>query len=386
MPTPTPPLTLNFATLQAAIDATPNGGTLNVPAGTYRETITIRKPITINATGAVIDGQNSRAKGLIIQASNVTVTGFEVKNHTTPLQQGAVEVQSGNYDTLVDIHSHDNGGAGISINGGTGHLVLRGEFDHNKQQGYHASSTTNLTIRGAKVHHNNVMVNGSWPVDPFWEAGAGKIAVATGTVIEDCQVYANGGPGIWFDIDGNNTTIRNNKVWDNDLSGIMFEISSNATIVDNKVWHNGTKDPRGWAWPANILISSSRNVEIARNVVSNAITGISLLSQNRGQTSSPQSGGAGYDEMSGMYVHDNDILAHSGKLVGWYDPDGGSSFNDATNRGSGNLYEGPDGSKFEWNSSTVNLSGFNATRGEEGGRYLTTTEVTTLKTQLVAPS
>jgi parallel beta-helix repeat protein len=373
-----PPAATCVSSLQSLINAAPAGSTVVAGQCVYREAITISKRLTL--VGGVIDGGGSRPIGVKITASDVTLDGTEVRNHTTPNQQGAVDADGVDRVRLLNVNSHHNQGSCMSISGGTGHLVKGGELAYCRQQGYHLGGISNTVIDGVAIHDNNLTsvwpsgaYNSRWAVDPFWEAGGGKIVRSSFVTFQNSRVYRNGGPGIWFDIDGNDTTIRNNRVYDNDLSGIFFEISRRADITGNVTWGNGRRDPRGWAWPADVLISSSRDVKLHDNVVGhNSITSISVLSQDRCNSASWVSGGAGYCEMSGIQVYDNDVLG-TGKLVGWYDPDGGSSLSDPSNRGWSNRYESPDGARFEW-AGMKNLAQFNATAGEEGGSLLSSSE------------
>lgn len=373
-PTPTPPVPgLCPTTLQAAINNAAAGSTIDVAGCTFREnTVSVNKALTIR--GGKVDGENVRTTCIRIAANDVTLDGVEVLRCKNGSQQGAIDSDGVSRVRLLGVHSHDNSGPGWSITGGSGHRITGGQVDHNRQSGYHMAGVSDVVMDQVRVDHNNSKVNGAWPVDPYWEAGAGKVSNSRNVTIKNCLVYANGGVGIWFDINGDDTIITGNKVWDNDLSGIMFEISRRAVITGNWVWNNGASDSRGWAWPANVLITSARDVDLSGNIVDGGITGISVISQNRGP---------GYDEMSNINVHDNTVLG-TGKLVGWYDPDGATSFNDATNRGSGGRYEQTSSAnRFEWASGLRSLSGFNGTNGEEGGAYLTAAEVATARAKLV---
>ena len=92
---PTPPQTCT-SSLQALIDATPTGGTLTVPACIYRESVTIRQPITINGYGAIIDGRDTagnlvRSTWLSVAANDVTVRGFTMRYANGTYATGSVE-------------------------------------------------------------------------------------------------------------------------------------------------------------------------------------------------------------------------------------------------------------------------------------------------------
>ena len=73
--------TLQGSVLQDAIDNAPRGSILKLPAGVYKGSIVIHKPITIvgKEDGVIIDGEESgtviTAKGSFITLKNLTITG-----------------------------------------------------------------------------------------------------------------------------------------------------------------------------------------------------------------------------------------------------------------------------------------------------------------------
>ncbi|CAA9336630.1 MAG: hypothetical protein AVDCRST_MAG93-6444, partial [uncultured Chloroflexia bacterium] len=163
-------------------------------------------------------------------------------------------------------------------------------------------------------------------------------------------------------------TITDNRIYGNARMGIQYEISSDALIARNRVIGNGYHVYETIQNPSiNVLVSS--DVEVADNVVSGGSTGISVLAYDR----------EGFDStVSGVHVHDNAIVRQGGKALEWYD-ENGSLAADPTNRGYSNDYwypHGEDGSaRFEWGGRQYSrLSEFNATPGEEAGRYMSVAE------------
>ncbi len=86
----------DFSTIQAAIDAAPNGSTIQVQAGTYRENLTIRNRngLTLRGDGTdkvTLDGNGQQQKDatpgiLILSSRNITVTGFRITNSQRGLE------------------------------------------------------------------------------------------------------------------------------------------------------------------------------------------------------------------------------------------------------------------------------------------------------------
>lgn len=362
--TPVPAIDHPAGSFRSLLGATSSGADLVVPAGVYHERADVTKAL----------------RSLDLRGVRFAGDGIDV-----PLQQGLLTLKA-RVDQVLEGEVTRSTGAGLDVLA-SGVSIEAMAMLRNLQQGYHGAGITDVTFKGCEIAGNNLRADwpgvstahaagGSrWVVDPFWEAGAGKIVRSLRVTFDGCQVHGNGGPGIWFDINGNDSTIRANHVWDNDLSGIFFEISIGALIEGNRSWHNGRYDSRGWGWPADVLISSSQNVVLRKNIIgADATTSLSVIAQDRGDNPSS----------TGIRIEDNDILG-GGKLVGWYAPDqGNQTLWDPSNGGVGNRYEADDASRFEYRSKTGDLKYFNATPAEEGGRVLTLAEAAAARAQLVA--
>ena len=75
-----------YSTISAAITAAAVGDTIRVKAGTYSETATITKRLTLTAYGdgtPWVTGACTRANGIIVQAHDVVVSGMGVKQTTS---------------------------------------------------------------------------------------------------------------------------------------------------------------------------------------------------------------------------------------------------------------------------------------------------------------
>ena len=267
-PAPPVPPPWTWASLQAAINGTAPGGTINATGQTFHETPTINKSLTL--VGGTVDatglGVALQAGALKIAASNVNVSGFRATGSS---------------------------GAGIAVVGASDVALTDCEFDNNIQEGYTVNGgCARVTFLRCHIHHNNV----ARTVDPGWEAGGGKTSTSSAVLFDTCEADHNGGPGIWYDINNTAAEVRNCSAHDNEI-GIMFEISDGALIHDNLVSANFHND--GWYWPAGILISSSKNAAVYNNVVHSGAVGIAVISQNRGGS---------WNTVSGNYIHDNDIV------------------------------------------------------------------------------
>jgi nitrous oxidase accessory protein NosD len=378
-PTPTdaavptsPPSTTCPASLQRLVDAAAPGATVNVPDCVYRETVHISKPLLLTTSGATVDGGGVRQYAFVVGANDVTLDGFEITATTNPAQDGAVRVRNSVRFTLRNSYIHHTGGACVSIVGGAGHAIIDSELAYCAQEGFHLPGITDSLIARNAIHHNNP--NNEYSAG--WEAGAGKLsAQAARVTFEANDVHANNGFGLWADGDTREIVFRANRIHHNTRSGIHFEISDGALIEGNAVWNNGWGFTT-WGWGAGILVSTSRNVEVRNNVVAWNADGIAVISQNRTFRTIPWSA-------TNVYVHDNDVIRQDQSdgsmlvLLGWQEDYHGMLLDPTSNnRGAANRYwyKPEPSARFDWNGLISTLSAFNATPGEEGGRYLTDAE------------
>lgn len=87
-----------YATIQAAVNASVNGNTVCVNAGTYNENVLITKSIVLSGHGtlhqpSIINGQTSGYVGAVrIEADNVLVEGFIIIGIGTDYQNGALRI------------------------------------------------------------------------------------------------------------------------------------------------------------------------------------------------------------------------------------------------------------------------------------------------------
>lgn len=159
----------NFATIQDAINAAPDGTTIEVFAGTYAEHVVVNRPLKLRAAGAVVDGSrlggtgigilvsgaaNVEVSGFVVQnfergivlqnASNGVVRGNEVRNNTaktagpitigvTPFEGVVLIASRGN--EISENFSHDNGHDGLMVtDGSSGNRIRNNRFTDNGAQ------------------------------------------------------------------------------------------------------------------------------------------------------------------------------------------------------------------------------------------------------------
>jgi parallel beta-helix repeat protein len=259
-------------------------------------------------------------------------------------------------------HAH---GADVSLHGTgvTGLVLADNDIGFGGDLAVHGAGVTNVSVTGNTIHDSNT--DG---FDPEWEAGGMKMGALVGGTWDSNEIYNNAGPGVWCDINCQDVTISNNRSHDNARAGIMLEISNGASIYGNNVWNNGWANAN-WGWGANILISSSANVNVYNNTAAWGNVGISVISQNR--SDQPSVGTVG------ISVNNNNIIAGSltdASLEWLQDWPGILFLPSSNNSGSDNRFWYPgaeNGSiRFAWDGCITSITSFSSTPGGQGSRYM----------------
>ncbi len=343
---------------QVAVGVTPLAGEFAINAS--RNIILGSDP-----TGKTVE-VSVRQRSLFYNANNVTVRGCTFTHGATSGQDGMIGSNSVTGIVFEDNDVSWSHGPGLNFYLSTG-IVRRNRFHHNGQTGTLASYG-DVEFIDNEVDENNVE-----GYSPYWAAGGIKVAVMNRTVFRNNHTHHNAGEGLWLDIDCKLTTIEDNRVHHNSGQGIHYEVSGTATdraeIRRNVCWSNGG---------AGIQSASCFGTKIHNNIVAWNRRGINALSQNR--TDYPA-----FNSPTNIEVYDNDIIQKADP----HDPDGSfavawwgwqaSFYSEPTNIGYDNRYyfgtpESIHIARFQHTSNFTSLASFNATTGEERGRYLTEAE------------
>ncbi|HZQ85416.1 MAG TPA: NosD domain-containing protein [Acidimicrobiales bacterium] len=141
--------TATYHTIQSAVDAVPAGATIVVCAGTYAESVTITKQLTLSGRkGAVIDAAH-QPYGIGMTAPYVTVTGMTVENasmdNNAPgdgiITAGFLNGQPApaDHETIRNNVTKNNAGAGIDLLS-TSHTVVWGNWSTNNGIGINVAN------------------------------------------------------------------------------------------------------------------------------------------------------------------------------------------------------------------------------------------------------
>jgi parallel beta-helix repeat protein len=279
---------------------------------------------------------------IVSGGADVTVRGFTVEHFATRAQHGAIETSAPGW-RIVDNTVQVNHGAGITTGGHVevvGNRVLR-----NGQLGIGGTGADTL------VAHNVIAFNNTVGFDPGWEAGGAKWAVTDHLVVRGNRVHGNDGPGLWTDIDAQDTTYVGNVVRNNTHVGIFHEISAAATIRDNVVTGNGHGFD-AWLWGAGILIAGSHDVEVAGNRLGQNAAGIALIQQDRGRSDVDGTPRTLHD----LSIHDNEVTMSRGPSGGVTDNGYDAMFSDPSITWTGNTWHGSGGRPFWWADDELTLA------------------------------
>jgi mannuronan 5-epimerase len=143
------------------------------------------------------------------------------------------------------------GASGLSYYGGDNSIIKNNKI-HNLYFGFYSKGAGGMTIENNYIYDNDI-----YGLDPH-----------TGThdmVIRNNFVYNNGGFGIICSVDCYNITIEKNEVHDN-YHGIMLSRNMTNSFVKNNVIYNENV--------SGIFVSDSYNNQIVKNTLSNSATGI----------------------------------------------------------------------------------------------------------------
>lgn len=298
-------------------------------------------------------------------AEGVTIRGFRMR-HAFGVEQGALWNGFGQYQWVVEGNVLSDVHGTVVYLGGQGHHLVKNDISRGGVLGVGLGGG-NITIRSNRIHDNNTE-----GADPSWEAGGLKAARSDSVEVDRNEIDHNDGPAIWCDWDCDDWVISNNRVHHNGINGaILYEVADGGLIHGNVLWENGWGDSDGLVSPA-ISLANTRNTEVYGNILAWNCDGIAITSMDRDPA---------YNDVYGNRVHHNLIASETGSTaLAWYEGFEGVLFDPASNnRGSANIYwyaesEGAD-ERFWWDGRIRLLTTFNATPGEEGGRYATAADL-----------
>ncbi|MGA2073015.1 MAG: right-handed parallel beta-helix repeat-containing protein [Terriglobia bacterium] len=279
-------------------------------------------------------------------AQNVKIVGLTIEKFTCPAQDGAVDGRAGSNWLIENNLIRLNHGIGIRL--GDGMQVLRNKLLRNGQLGIGGGGSNGI------VDGNEIAFNNFAGYDYGWEAGGSKFAFTKNLVVRNNYAHDNKGPGLWTDIENENTLYENNHTKSNQEAGILHEISYRAIIRNNLIEDDGFSDSgktEPW-YGAGIIIAGSSSVEVYGNTVTGCMNGIIGTQPHR----EPSRRGTPY-LLRDLYVHDNTITQNQGIAAGIVRSAafGDAVFDSWNNRFTNNQFHlaDPQAKSFAWGGSAL---------------------------------
>jgi hypothetical protein len=209
------------------------------------------------------------------KGDHVVTRGIHFRYAANQAQQGGA-IFEGRGDVAEDCTFDSMNASGAAFIG-RDQVVRRCNFTDNGQLGFGACRAHNLLLSECTIRNNNTK-----GFDRQWEAGGNKITLSRGVIIEKSRFIRNRGSGIWFDIGNENSTVRNCLIADNEDAGIFYEISYGLHAHDNVIVGNGSAStPGAWGAQAGIVLSSSPDCVITRNLIVGNREGFNFREQAR---------------------------------------------------------------------------------------------------------
>ena len=238
------------STLQATIDAAEPGSTVVVPDGTYEETVTIDKPLTIRGENATVRGDGN---GTVVEiaSDDVAITGLSITGVGESMEPDADETAHDGWDGNIDA-AYGYADAGIEAGNVSGTYVAGVRIE---------TPTHGILLRDADAVVEGVTVEGT---EEWTDGFMGVISLREPVVVQD-STFEGGRDGIYLHR-ASGTVVRNNTFRENRF-GVHLMYTSTTLIADN-VARNETN--------AGVVIMTdpARNA-IVGNDVRNSATGIS---------------------------------------------------------------------------------------------------------------
>ena len=232
--------------LQAAVASAEPGAVIEVPPGTYAGPVIIDQPLTLIAAGRVVLDGGGGGDVITINAPDVTIRGFEIRNTGISL---------------------DRENAGVTV------LASRAVLEDNVLDdvlfGIYLKASEDSVIRGNTIGGKELAVPRRGDGIRIWRSHR--------AVIEDNVVDESRDAVIWFS-DG--VQLRRNRIT-NGRYGLHFMYSDGNVIEDNHLEGNSV----------GAFLMYSSNLVMRRNV----------FARNRG----PSGYGVGLKDMDGVTAEDN---------------------------------------------------------------------------------
>jgi len=262
-------------TLTEALRLTPNGGSIVVKAGVYREpTIVVDRPVTITGEpGAVLDGSGSH-QIMTVTANDVTIRGLELRNVVTSYveDRAAIKVQDAT-NCVIESNRIEDAFFGIYLA-----RVDRCRVAHNRLHaragkesasgnGIHLWTSTHVSIEGNEItgHRDGIYLEFVHESEVRDNVSEGNLRYGMHFMYsDDCRYVSN--------------TFRRNG------SGVAVMYTKRVAMIDNRFEDNWGSAAYGLLLK-EILQPTLRGNRFTRNTVGLLVDGVTRLDADRNEFS-----------------------------------------------------------------------------------------------------
>ena len=305
---------LDYSTIQAAVNASSPGDTILVGAGTYNETVTVGKNLSLIGAGSsnsIIDGRGLGPGVNITGAGGVTVSGFTIRNADI-VSSGVIVAFSDDVtitDNIIRASSQSNGTYIVGSNAVT------------VQNNNITANVWGIAVQGGfgnTIRANNVTGN---------SVGIGVFS-SQGNKITDNQLR-KAQKGLEFNYASMSNVVARNII-SNNTFGLWVQSSSQNLVTENNIDFNNQG-----ASPVGVYLrGTSGNTIYHNNIRNNTIQmfGASAgdMTGNTWNDGTANRRGNFWSDYAGI---DNDTDGVGDTMVPWPCPNGGSPCSSGTSRG-----------------------------------------------------
>ena len=295
----------DFATLQAAGDAAPEGSTSDVRAGVYREHVQVRTRLILAGEAGAVGDAGKKGSAVTLLGSGITLTGFEVRGAGSGKDEAGLLVL-GDDNTIAKIRATGNN-SGVVIFRGHGNTLSDSDVSGNKHDGIRVIGATASTVT-----NNVVAKNGRAGIWLEGDHEKQSLVEATENRIIGNQAHNNVSFGIALNTGANRNEVSDNVVTANGSAipeaGILVNCGPNKNLVQrNKLSANQKHG-------ILVIVGSSAN-RFLFNEVTDSTTGIGVYDGSANEFASNRvSGGAAF----GIHLDDlGPLIGNSAKLPGF---------------------------------------------------------------------
>jgi len=238
------------STVQEAIDAAEPGSTVVIPEGTYREQVTVDKPLTLRGDGATIRGEGNGTV-VTVESDHVAITGVTVTGVGERMEPEAGEVDEEQWDGNID-EAYGYADAGIEAADVSGTYLSNITIE---------TPTHGILLRDADAVVEGVTVEGT---DDWMDGFMGVISLREPVVVQN-STFEGGRDGIYLHR-ARGTVVRNNTFRENRF-GVHLMYTSETLLADNVA--------RDQTSSGIVIMTDPAGNAVVGNDVRNASTGIS---------------------------------------------------------------------------------------------------------------